>query len=97
VTVKIKVRSIGLIRQVMGGPEVVVEVPEGTNLPGLLDHLVEERGEKFAPFAVRPEVPTAYAPVRIVLNGRDVAPMGRENVVLKEGDDVLMFLPIAGG
>lgn len=94
---KIKVRSIGLVRQVMGAPEVEMEVPEGTNIPGLLGRLAEEKGEKFAPFAAQPRVPTAYAPVRIVLNGRDVGPTGREEVVLKEGDDVLIFIPIAGG
>jgi molybdopterin converting factor small subunit len=94
---KVKVRSIGLIRQVLGSPEIEVEVPEGITIPGLLDQLAQEKGEKFAPFAVQPDVPTSYAPVRIVLNGRDVGPTGREEVVLKEGDDVLMFLPIAGG
>ena len=94
---KVKVRSIGLVRQVLGGPEVEVEVPEGTNIPGLLNQLAEEKGDKFAPFAIQPKAPTAYAPVRIVLNGRDVGPSGREDVVLKEGDDLLMFVPIAGG
>ncbi len=94
---KIKVRSIGLIRQVLGSPEIEVEVPAGTTVTALLNQLAEEKGEKFAPFAIQPAEPTAYAPVRIVLNGRDVGPGQREETVLEEGDDVLMFLPIAGG
>ena len=93
----VKVRSIGLIRQVLGGADLDVVIPEGTNIPGLLNLLARENGEKFAPFAVRADEATSYAPVRILVNGRDVGPAQRTSLLLKEGDDVLIFLPIAGG
>ena len=95
--VKVKVRSIGLVRQVLGSADLEVDVPEGTSIPDLLTHLAELKGEKFAPFAVAPERPTAYAPLRVVVNGRDVGPAEHKERVLAEGDDVLIFLPIAGG
>jgi ThiS family len=80
---KLKVRSIGLVRQALG--------------PDLLHHLAELKGEKFAPFAVEPKQPNPYAPLRVVLNGRDVGPAEHRECTLAEGDDLLLFLPIAGG
>jgi molybdopterin converting factor small subunit len=94
--VKVKVRSLGLIRQVLGAAEVEVTLPEGTTFPGLMARLAEERGEKFAPYA-QPAASSAYAPLRIVINGRDMTPSQTKEVVLADGDDVLIFLPIAGG
>ena len=93
---KVAVRSLGLIRQLLGAAEVDVTLSEGATFPDLLARLVEEKGDKFAPYA-RPTEGTAYAPLRIVINGRDLTPaQGRERV-LADGDDVLIFLPIAGG
>ena len=94
---KVKVRSIGLVRQALGAAEIEVDVPEGTACPSLLRHLADLKGEKFAPFAVEPKQPNAYAPLRVVLNGRDVGPAEHRECTLAEGDDLLLFLPIAGG
>ena len=91
------VRSIGLIRQALGSADIQMAVPEGTTIPGLLRLLAEERGEKFAPFAAQPGDPTSVAPLRVVVNGRDIAPGPRRSFVLSEGDDVLLLFPIAGG
>jgi molybdopterin converting factor small subunit len=93
----VTVRSIGLVRQVMGSSQVEVDVPEGTTISGLLMQLAAEKGERFAPFAVETDDKVAYAPLRVMVNGRDLTPAQRKTTVLEEGDDVLMFLPIAGG
>ena len=94
---KVRVRSIGLVRQALGAAELEVDVPEGTRVPELLRHIADLKGEKFAPFAVEPKQPNAYAPLRVVLNGRDVGPSEHRECTLAEGDDLLLFLPIAGG
>ncbi len=94
---KVKVRSIGLVRQVLGSAELEIEVPLGTSIPGLMNQLAELKGEKFAALAVQPEKPTAYAPLRVVVNGRDVGAAQQGERLLADGDDVLIFLPIAGG
>ena len=93
----VSVRSIGLIRQLLGEAELTVSLPEGTTVGGLLTRLVEEKGEKFAPYAARVKEPGAYAPLRVVINGRDVLPQKSQTTALHEGDDVLILLPIAGG
>ena len=93
---EVRVRSVGAIRQVLGAAELPVTVSEGTTLSGLLQRLGEDI-EGFAPYAVKAQEAAAYAPLRIVVNGRDVTPGQRESTVLKDGDDVLILLPIAGG
>jgi molybdopterin converting factor small subunit len=95
--VDITVRSVGPIRQLLGQAEVALTVPDGTTVSGLLALLAEEKGEKLAPYAIEPKEPSAYAPLRVVVNGRDLLPRQYREVILKKGDDVLIFTPIAGG
>ena len=92
----VKVRSVGAIRQVLGKAELPVAVTEGTTLSGLLARLGEDI-EGFAPYAVKAREASSYAPLRIVVNGRDIVPGQREHTILNDGDDVLILLPIAGG
>jgi molybdopterin converting factor small subunit len=94
---QVKVRGVGLTRQLLGQPEVTIAVPDGTTVGGLLDRLAAEKGDTFARYAGTPQETHAYAPLRIVLNGRDLIPRQAPNTVLAEGDDLLIFLPIAGG
>ena len=93
----VHVRSVGLIKMLLGDPEFDVAVAEGTTVMGLLRQLHHEAGDKFAPFAVEPKDPDGHAPLRVLVNGRDIAALDGIRTVLHDGDDVLMFLPIAGG
>ena len=93
----VKVRSVGLIKMLLGDAELDVTLPEGTTVTGLLARLRDEKGEKFSPYAVRPQEQSAHAPLRVMVNGRDITALEGRHTVLQEGDDVLMFVPIAGG
>jgi len=96
-SMNVTVRSIGLIKQLLGQEELQVSLTEGTTVGGLLIRLAEEKGERFAPYAAAAEKPGAYAPLRVVVNGRDIPPQQSLGEALAEGDDVLIFAPIAGG
>jgi molybdopterin converting factor small subunit len=93
----VSVRSVGMVRQLLGHAELAVAVPEGTTVTGLLRVLAEEKSEKMAPFAIEPTGPSGHAPLRVMVNGRDILALGGRHTVLEEGDDVLIFVPIAGG
>ncbi len=95
--VEVKVRGVGLTRQLLGQAEVARSVPDGTTVGGLLDMLAEEKGEAFARYAGNPQATSPYAPLRIVVNGRDLSAQQAPQTILVKGDDVLIFLPIAGG
>jgi molybdopterin converting factor small subunit len=93
----VKVRGVGLTRQLLGQAEVTVAVPDGTTVGGLLDQLAADKGEAFARYSGNPQASSPYAPLRIVLNGRDLIPRQAPQTALAEGDNLLIFLPIAGG
>ena len=70
---------------------------KGRTVTGLLRFLAEEKSEKMAPFAIEPKGPSGHAPLRVMVNGRDILALEGSASMLAEGDDVLMFVPIAGG
>lgn len=94
---KVKVRSIALIRSLLGAGELEVDLAEGATVEDLIARLVEIGGPTLAPHLDPPKQESAHAPLRIMVNGRDITVLGGRRTVLAEGDDVLVFIPIAGG
>jgi len=95
--VKVKVRSIALIRSLLGAGELEVDLADGATIEDLVARLVEIGGPALAPHLAPPKEESAHAPLRIMVNGRDITVLGGRRTVLAEGDDVLVFIPIAGG
>ncbi len=80
-TVRITVRCFAAVREVLGADELVVELPSGTTVDGLRQHLGRER-----PALLR--LPLAFA----VNRGYATAA-----TVLSTGDEVAFIPPISGG
>lgn len=95
--IKLTLRSVGLIKLILGQGEMEITVPHGITVTGLLEFLAAEKGEKMAPFAVQPQETSAHAPLRVMVNGRDIQVLDGRHTRLEDGDDVLIFVPIAGG
>jgi molybdopterin converting factor small subunit len=72
-------------------------LPAGATIDALLARLAEIGGEKLAPHLAEPQEQSPHAPLRVVVNGRDALALAGRRTVLNEGDDVLIFIPIAGG
>lgn len=94
---KIIVRSIALIKTLLGRGEMELTLADGATIDDLLAELTEIGGEKLAPYVRVPKEESAHAPLRVMVNGRDIAVLAGRKTVLKEGDEVLIFIPIAGG
>jgi molybdopterin synthase sulfur carrier subunit len=94
---KVKVRSIGLINMLLGEAEMGLTLPTGATIDGLLAGLSELGGEKLAPYLTLPKEQSAHAPLRVMVNGRDITALAGRQTVLEDGDEVLVFTPIAGG
>jgi molybdopterin converting factor small subunit len=93
----VKVRSIALIRTLIGREQVELSMPEGATIQDVLDRLAEIGDPKLAGYLAEPEEKSAHAPLRIMLNGRDITVLKDRASPVGEGDDVLVFVPIAGG
>ena len=95
---KIRVKSFLTLRQVMGNrPTLEVEV-EKTTLLGLLERLSAQYGENFTNMIFDPETKELGQHIAVLVNGRHYSHLpGRLDTELKEGDDVAIFPPIAGG
>lgn len=93
----VKVRSIALIRSLLGAGEIDLTLPEGATVEDLIGRLTEIGGPQIAPYLAEPKEESAHAPLRIMVNGRDISVLGGRRTALGEGDDILIFIPIAGG
>ena len=93
----VKVRSIAFIKALLGQAEMDLVLPSGATIDELLVRLSELGGDRLAPYVAVPKEQSAHAPLRVMVNGRDIAALAGRQTVLKEGDDVLVFIPIAGG
>ena len=94
--ITVKVRSIALLRSLLGQGELDVNLSRGADVAGLLSILIE-RSEGLAPYLAEPVEKSAHEPLRVMVNGRDIAALGGRHTVLQEGDEVLVMIPIAGG
>ena len=94
---KVVVRSIALIKTLLGQGEMELSLADGATIDDLVERLTEIGGDKLAPYLAVPKDESAHAPLRVMVNGRDIAVLAGRKTVLEEGDDVLIFIPIAGG
>lgn len=96
-TIRVGVRSIAAIKTLLGRDRLDVSLPAGATVADLLARLVEFGGSRLAPYFAEPKEKSAHAPLRVMVNGRDVTVLQGRQTVLTDGDDVLVFVPIAGG
>ena len=96
-TITAKVRSIALLRSSLGQGELDVNLSRGVDVTGLLSILVERSEGRLASYLAEPVERSAHEPLRVMVNGRDIAALGGRHTVLQEGDEVLVMIPIAGG
>lgn len=94
---RVRVRSIALIRTLLGEEEIALSLPEGATVETLLARLTERGDPKLASYLAEPKEKSAHAPLRIMVNGRDITVLDGRRTVLNDGDDILIFIPIAGG
>jgi molybdopterin converting factor small subunit len=93
----VKVRSIALIRTLLGSEQLDLSMPEGATVADVLTRLTEMGGPTLAAHLAEPKEKSAHAPLRIMINGRDITVLQGRATVIAEGDDILVFIPIAGG
>lgn len=93
---KIKVHSILSLKEVLGGKDVEMIMPEGTRISGLLEGMVEIWGDSLSPHIFKPGSDELLPYVRLMVNGKAIQSLNGMETVLNDGDEVLL-LPLAAG
>ena len=93
---EITVRSVHAIAKIMSGRKIMIELAEPSLLNDLLHELTRVYGQDFYD-SVCDENGYPMDRVAILVNGTSAAVLGGANVVLRNGDDVLILPIISGG
>jgi sulfur-carrier protein len=93
---KIKIHSILGLKDVFGGRDVEMIVPDGTTVSGLLAGMIQIWGDSLSPLLFQPGSDQLLPYVRLMINGQSIQFINGMETVLNDGDEVLL-LPLAAG
>ena len=93
---RLKVQFTAQLRTVVGRAEEVVELPEGSNLEGLLVHVATELCRETAGYLLAPGGGLQSSLI-VSVNNRAVSTHEASAVLIHSGDVVMLLPPIAGG
>jgi MoaD family protein len=92
----ITIKSFANIRDVLGGPEVAEELPEGSTLADLISKLSSKFGSSFDR-QVRDQSTGEIVPFLILINNITYRSMTDLAVPVQDGDIVTIMIPFDGG
>ena len=92
---KLRVQYMAQLRTVIGQSEEEIELPDGTNLAGLLNQLANTHSAAKSHFVT--EIGHARPSLLIVLNDSAVSARDAATTALNSNDVVTLLPPIAGG
>ena len=85
------------MKTLLGHGQFEVAVADEATIDDLFRRLGELGDERLAPYVAVPEREDALLSLRVLVNGRDISELDGRRTVLSEGDEVLVFMPLAGG
>lgn len=91
---RIKIKALRPFKETLGAGDFELQRPEGETVEGLIRHLIEEH-PAFGPQALNPKGAIDVT-LNIMVSGR---PIGEHDLThpLTDGDEVMLFMPLAGG
>ena len=95
--ISLKLKTILNFKNIIGKGEIVFPVEEGTMLEETLEKLVETYGRELESNLFNPDDRSLLQHVRLMVNGRDIVFLNGLQTILKEGDEILILPPVAGG
>jgi MoaD family protein len=94
----IKIRGYLTFREIIGEREIAITEGEALTVNDLLIRLSEELGQRFREIIYDPQTKILSEHVAVIINGRSYLNLpGKLATLLKDGDEVAIFPPMAGG
>lgn len=94
---KVKVHTILTFSEIIGARAVDITLPEPATVQTLLAKMVEIWGDALSPHLFEPGTDRLLSHIVVMVNGRAIQFLDGVRTELKEGDEVLLFPPVAGG
>jgi len=91
---KINVRVFGDLTAILGQKHIL-ELDEGSTVLSLTNKIAEERGLKRQGYLGNYRV--GGDDLAVLVNGRNIRLLNGPETILHEGDEVVVFQPVAGG
>ena len=91
------VKTILGLKQIIGHGQTEVLVPDGCTLKKLISSLVKIHGQDLAESLFKPGGSRMQPHIRLLVNGRDIGFLQGLQTILKDGDEVHLLPPVAGG
>lgn len=96
-TIEVAVTVFGIWRDLVGSKNVVVTVPTGCTVTGLVDHLSERYGSEFQTWLVNPATGELWSAFAIAVNDALIDRAADLMQELHPGDRVSFFHQVTGG
>lgn len=94
----IKIKPYFALRQVMGNHPCIEIDSDPTSIEDLLENLIARCGPEFRAIVLDAETGGLSPRVQILVNGRSYRTLpGQLKTLLKSGDEISLFPPLAGG
>lgn len=95
---KIRVKAFLTLRKIMGDQASLEIEAEKITIRDLLEELSIRFGEEFRNVILEPESQSGFRYIQILVNGRHYRHLPNSlDTELKEGDELSLFPPVAGG
>jgi sulfur-carrier protein len=94
---KVKLHTILTFKEILGARETEISLPEGATLQGLLSRIKELWGNRLSPHLFQPGTDRLLPYITLMVNGRSIQFLSGLETMLRDGDEVLLLPPVAGG
>lgn len=94
--IKVTVRTILGIKQIVGQREVEIPLPQGSDLAALLSWMVARWGERLEAYFQHSD-DSPLPRIRLIINGQDIRFLDGLETLLEDGDEILLIPPVGGG